>query len=390
MRTERLEKISNILFYIALAIELILMIVEKSDVPFNLESYVFRVTFVITLVSVLLKKHSKVEWALIAITWIFTLYCYRVSGKNELLRISTFIMAARDIDLKKTMKYMLLTMAIGFGIITLLSVTGIYGSLYSVEDFGHGSANELRYTLGFGHPNTLFSSYFAVMLVLFWSYGKNLKIWHFGLVTALIIGLYLITNSRTSLLIGIFTIVLALVARYLEFFQKSILSYILTALAVPIGCIWFSVYCAKNSYWIVYYDNTDWLKRVDDIVTNRIRNLYYGDWNRSGAFETWKLFSDRNSTQFFDMGWVRMFYWYGIIPTTLIAILILWFIYRCYRKRDIWTLLLILSLGLYTLMEATFVSRYIGRLFILPILAVYIGEVLSSRGETNAASKPLR
>ena len=43
------KRISNVLFYIALTIELVLMIVEKSEIPFGYESHVFRVTFVLTL-----------------------------------------------------------------------------------------------------------------------------------------------------------------------------------------------------------------------------------------------------------------------------------------------------------------------------------------------------
>jgi hypothetical protein len=81
------------------------------------------------------------------------------------------------------------------------------------------------------------------------------------------------------------------------------------------------------------------------------------------------------------MGWVRLFYWYGIIPTALILIAIAFMIYVCYRRRDAWTLLIILSLSVYTIVEATFVSRYIGRAFFLPIAGVYLGELI--KGKTD-------
>jgi low affinity Fe/Cu permease len=81
------------------------------------------------------------------------------------------------------------------------------------------------------------------------------------------------------------------------------------------------------------------------------------------------------------MGWVRLFYWYGIIPTALIAVAILLLIYICYKKRDPWTLLIILSVSVYTIIEATFVSRYIGRAFYLMIAGVYFGYLF--KGKTN-------
>ena len=79
------------------------------------------------------------------------------------------------------------------------------------------------------------------------------------------------------------------------------------------------------------------------------------------------------------MGWVRLFYWYGIIPTALIVVAMLLVMYVCYKKRDMWTMLIILSVSVYTVVEATFVSRYIGRAFFLLIAGVYLGELIKGK-----------
>ena len=78
------------------------------------------------------------------------------------------------------------------------------------------------------------------------------------------------------------------------------------------------------------------------------------------------------SEEYFDMGWVRLIYWYGIIPAALICILLIVFIYVCYKRRDLWSVLLLLSMSIYTVIEATFVSVYIGRNLMLPIMGVYL------------------
>ena len=114
------------------------------------------------------------------------------------------------------------------------------------------------------------------------------------------------------------------------------------------------------------------MQKLDSVFNGRIMNLYYNTDDHKGAIETWKLFSDSISDEYFDMGWVRLYYWYGIIPATLIVLLIVLLIYICMKKKDLWTLVLIFSLGIYTVIEATFVSRYIGRNFMLPITAVYL------------------
>ena len=99
------KKTAELLFYAALTIELVLMIVEKSEISFPYESYVFRVTFLLTLLCVLITEHDKKQWLVIGIALVFTGICYYLSGKNDLLRFSVFMLAAKDIDLKKAIRY---------------------------------------------------------------------------------------------------------------------------------------------------------------------------------------------------------------------------------------------------------------------------------------------
>ena len=125
---------------------------------------------------------------------------------------------------------------------------------------------------------------------------------------------------------------------------------------------------------VLWQTGNEIIAKLDEILNGRIANLYYDSQTHEGAIETWKLFSDRNSDRIFDMGWVRLYYWYGIIPATIIVLLVLLLIYLCYKEKDIWTVILVFSLGVYTVIEATFVSRYIGRNLLLPIAAFYYAE----------------
>lgn len=373
-------KISNILFYIALAIETVLMIVEKSELNVPFESHIFRVTFLLTLVAVVIASHDKKEWVIIAATIIFTFVCYRISGKNELLRFAVFVMAAKNIDLEKTMKACFYAVAAGFGLIAILSVTGLLGQVKQVTDYGREAGEEARYVFGFGHPNTLWGCAFALAMVWLWIYGKKAKFWHYliyGLIQAV---LFKLTVSRTAFIIGLFSLVLALTARYLPAIWEKKIPYIVSVLITPVFCVAFSIWASIVSpvpRYIFEDKNYDIIATVDKLLNNRIHNLYRANERHAGYIDTWKLFSDRLSEEYFDMGWVRLFYWYGIVPTVIICLLVIFLIYLCYRKKDSFTMVIILSLSIYTIVEATFVSVYIGRNFMLPILGVYIGEFIS-------------
>lgn len=377
---EKKAKLSEVLFYVALSIELGIMLLEKTVIPLHdCQSYVYRVTFAITLIVVLLLKHDKKEWIVIGAVCIFTFVSYRISGKNDLLRYAVFMMAARDIDLKKVMKYILFVSAAGYFLIMQLAIFGVMGDVVPIaHDYGRG-AIEARLEFGFGHANTFYGSIYSLVLLWIWIYGETAPLWQW--IAVFILNLDIcgkgIAATKTGMVITIVTFGAGFLAKFNAKIRESKIVYVLTAFITPVFCIAFSVWAAVVSRVPNYefeHKHYKIIKAFDSALTGRIQNLYRETERHAGAYETWKLFSDGLSDETFDMGWVRLFYWYGKIPGIVIAALIVLIIYICYKKKDVWTLIIILSLSLYTVAEATFVSEYIGRLFILPVIGAYLGE----------------
>ncbi len=374
---EKRNKTAEGLIYLALTIEIILMIVEKSEISFSLESYVFRGTFLLTLLAVALMKHDKREWAVIFAVTVFCFVCYRLSGKNDLLRVAFFVMAARDIDLKKAMKYCFYVSLCGFILIALLSCAGILGDMARIEDYGRGIADEKRYVLGFGHPNTLFGSVYALILMWIWIYGKKAGVLSYIAMAAASVVISVITRSRTGLVIMAATVILTVIVRLFPKLSELKFLYWLEALFSPIFCAVFAIVAAGWSE--VAYTHTGifsmpkYYGEIDYLLNNRISNIYYGASDRGAILGKWKLFAGHGADSYFDMGWVRLFYWYGILPTVVIILALLAVIIVCCKKRDLWTLVVIFSISFYTIVEATFVTRYIGRDFFLLIAGVYLG-----------------
>ncbi len=375
------EKIVNIIFYIALTAELLFMVLEKSLGELGFISHVFRLTFLVAAVAVLLMKHDKKEWIIIFATWVFAFICYRISGKNELLRFATFVMAARDIDLRKTMKYVFYFSAVGFAVIALLAILGIHGNMYMTADFGRGSV-ESRLAMGFGHPNTFSGCLYALLLIWLWVYGQKSNIISYIVLIIGSIGIYMLTGTRTTLAVFAFTVAAAMLVRFVPKLSGGRFIYIATS-AITAFCVLFSVLAAIMSYnyWKGCGYTMDYVRAVDRFLNGRIANLYWDNNAHAGAIQSWTLFSTRDSVEYFDMGWVRIFYWYGIIPACLIVALVFLLIYICSKKKDAYTLIIIASLSIYTVIEATFVSRYIGRNMLLPILGVYLGDFIKRRGD---------
>jgi len=380
-------KIANCLFCIALTIELVLMIVEKSELSFSYESYVFRVTFLLTLLAVIVIKHDIREWAVIAAIFVLFAYCYVHTGRNDLLRIALFIMASRDIDLKKTMKFTFYLTLVGVIAIALLAVTGVLGDVSLTFDYGRHAGVETRYVFGFGHPNTLFSSVFALILMWIWIYGKRAGVLPYLVAAVVATVTVIITDSRTGMLMMAFTIMMAIFFRIFSKLSGKKWLYIFGGLISPLLCFLFTVQAAwiaegfyavkRNMHFGLFYWHLDYR------LNNRISNLYYATDDRAGILSRWSLFSRSGQDGYFDIGWARMVYWYGIIPTLVIILAIIAVIYVCMKERDIQAMILIVSLGIYTLVEATFVTRYLGRDFFLLIAGVYLGKLFSNLFRTK-------
>ncbi len=382
---ENRNKIAEGLFYFALTIELLLMILEKSELSFSYESYVFRVTFMITLASVLVMKHSKKEWIAIVLVLGFTFLTYRLTSKNDLLRVATFMMAARDIELKKAMKYCFYVCCSGFLLIAVLSCAGILGDVSLVADFGRG-ADEKRYVFGFGHPNSLFSSVYAAFVMWLWVYGRNAGVLPYIAVSAGTMFVSVITKTRTGQAVVALTIIVAVIFRCFPKISQSKIVYIAETVFSPVLCVVTAVLAAAASDY--HYNGPKWMEgslywRLEYKLNYRMSNLYYGAEDRGGVLSKWQLFGARTADSYFDMGWVRLFYWYGILPTVLIVVAIIAVIYICWKERDLWTLLVIFTISLYTIVEATFVTRYIGRDFFLLIAGVYLGYYFRDKGKTD-------
>jgi hypothetical protein len=388
------KKVSGLLFYVALTLELVLMLVEKSEISFSYESYVFRATFLLTLLAFAIMKSSRKETLVIALFLVFAFICYETSGKNDILRLFLFLAAARDIDLKKAMKYTFYVCLTGFILIGLLSVIGVMGDVALVADYGRAVGEETRYVFGFGHPNTLLGCVYAMILMWIWIYGRKASALVYGSVIVISAIASYITRSRTGVAVLAMTVALAVVLRIFPKISEMKLYYVLVMLVTPVLCIVSAVIMAgwsQHAYTSTGIPTPSFFWPIDHGLNNRISNLYYGVADHGGILSSWKLFAGRDTDGYFDLGWVRLFYWYGIIPTAVIAAFVIIVLYVCMKKKDAQAALIILSLSIYTVIEATFVTRYLGRDFFLLIVGVYLGcflkEILSKsedvKRETN-------
>ena len=372
-----LDNICAGLFYLGLAAEILLVIWDKSSWTDPYMGQICRMTFLLFAVccACSVRKSTMAEDMVFAIGVLIGALSWRFGGRNDLLRIVIFLRAAGTVSVPRAMKVTFVSSVLGCLGLVGLAFAGIQGHLYQTYDYGHGV--ETRWDLGLGHPNSLHCM--AAMLLIFGLYlfEKRMKLYLYVLLGVGNVLLYGLTRSNTAFAISMLALMLSLILHYGKKLAAGNAVYFLGELFL-FGGLLFSVFCG------IYRPSGHWLlEKLDHVLTGRISSLWTTTFHE-GTLSTWKWFGQRLNVCYFDLGWLRVVYWYGVIPAIVIIGLTFALLEYARKTRDKAAFMLLLCFGLYTVFEAHLVSAYIGRNYALFIAALYLPKML---GRTEPAKR---
>lgn len=372
-----LDNICAGLFYLGLAAEILLVIWDKSSWTDPYMGQICRMTFLLFAVccACSVRKSTMAEDIVFAIGVLIGALSWRFGGRNDLLRIVIFLRAAGMVSVPRAMKVTFVSSVLGCLGLVGLAFAGIQGHLYQTYDYGHGV--ETRWDLGLGHPNSLHCM--AAMLLIFGLYlfEKRMKLYLYVLLGVGNVLLYGLTRSNTAFAISMLALMLSLLLHYGKKLAAGNAVYFLGELFL-FGGLLFSVFCG------IYRPSGHWLlEKLDHVLTGRISSLWTTTFHE-GTLSTWKWFGQRLNVCYFDLGWLRVVYWYGVIPAIVIIGLTFALLEHARKTRDKAAFMLLLCFGLYTVFEAHLVSAYIGRNYALFIAALYLPKML---GRTEPAKR---
>lgn len=367
----KINIIADILFYIALTIEILIVILDKSAYLIQYEGYWFRLTFLLFGFKILLTKYSVKEWCAIFLFGMLGAVSYYITGKNEIIRLVVMIAACKEMDFDKMFCYLFYTTLTGCLVIIGLSFGGI-GTFEITTDFGRGMI-QTRYCLGLGHPNALHCMSWALITLYLYCYREKLKWFHFAVLLVINHVIYILTDSRTGVIVAIFTILLAWFMNGIKKLRYYKPLYIFSIIGV-VGLFIFSALMAEpNMYQRVFV-------RLDDLITGRIRNTLA---IISGChLQNWTLFGEYGSWAQTDLGFVKLVYWFGLIPAIIYLIMCCLLIWTAYKEKDYMAMVLVVSISIYTVFEGHDISVYHGRNYLYFLWGKYWSKMLKA-GSTD-------
>ena len=373
---EKMNKIGNLCFWIALVIESVIVMIDKSAYINPWEGKLFRLTFVLFCIKVITTQYSKKEWLAIAIAGILVSISYLVNDKDEVVRAAVFVISCKNIDVKKILKVVLGITLAGSVILFVLAASGTFGAMTTTANFGRGpfpGIVETRYCFGMGHPNAFQCMMYMMTVLCLYIYIERMKWYHFVLLFLINVITYHYTDSNTAMLVIGATIIGAAIMKYVPILKNLKWIYWLSA-AFVLALVIFS---AVGSY---TGRETQFMYDLDQVLNGRFQ---YAHAIENARVENWTLFSNRLNTEFFDQGFIRLFYWYGIIPGIMYVLANLYLIYQSYQKRDCMLLIIVVGFSLFSLMEAHLISVYILRNYLLVLLGYYWYQPFEKREKKN-------
>lgn len=413
-------------FYIALVTETLIVIADKSAWINPLEGRLFQVTFALCVVKVLFTKYEWREYIAIFLCCLVGLLTDQISGRNEILRVFMFVAACHGTDLRKNLKVVFKITLVGSILIVLLSVLGVLGTVTVPKEYVDGTQKTL-FCFGMGNANAFHCMFFVICLLGMYLYHEGLKWWMYLMLLAADIGMFFLTRSKTATgMLAIAVMGMWIISKWettpKQIPQREITQRQITQsndggkgaidksparkqrapkvtgiimLAVNAFCVAVSVFFAAQAWrvhdwdWEIYRDSSsELIVRVNEILTGRLRCLTETDpW--TGTIDTWKLFAGPNTERYFDLGFVRLFYWYGIIPAALILTLFGVLLIYLYRKEKYTEILFLTICSVYTVVEAHFVSVYIARCYPLILFGAFGAEMMNKENWKSNISRKI-
>lgn len=353
-------RIGEIAFYLGVLLEVTLLIIDKSDYVNPAEGILFRISFGLFLLKLLTTKYNKKEWLTIMAFGLLAVISYFINTRDEVVRLAVLIASCKDVDLKKLLKVTFFTTLAGCLLLMVLSITGIYGNISFTADFGREKI-ETRYIFGLGHPNSLHGMLIMLSLLFFYIYDYVVKWYVYVILMILNIVLYYFTVSNTGMMVTTMIIVLAAMLHYVPTISTKKWPYILVMLAILGGI-------ALSMWGAAYGKNAPVLHEIDEFINGRFKSAFLIEdariWN-------WKLFSQPGNEEYFDATYIKLCYWYGIIPALVYIGGNFYLLKMAYQKNDRMLLLMIGILSVYNIMEAHVVSIYLFRNYLFLIMGYY-------------------
>lgn len=308
-------------------------------------------------------QHTVLEYCLIGTLLLISVLVYYNTGEKGLLLYFTMMLGLKCVSDKRVFRLAAIILSVSFTTLVLLSVTGLKEDIVYLHDRA-GFGNVLRRSLGYPYPNTLFTTYIVLMVLILYVLGKQSKKNLFLSSFLLLLGaiyIYLYSCSNTGLIVSVFFLAVNIYFQLRKDISK--LEKVGIQMVYPL-CLIFAItgpLITKGSLFQLF----------DKVLHNRwAYSLYYL------TNEPITLFGVRfkeapNENYMIDSSFLYSFLQIGIIPFMILTVLFVGMIHDYVKQKKRTEIAIILSFCLLGLSDPFFFNLSYKNLMFL-----FVGEFL--------------
>lgn len=340
---KRKEKIGNILFTIGILLELLIMMTDHSAITLPLRGRVAQVAFVLFGCKILTTDYSKKQWIFIILAGILGCISYFTCDDEYIIRAVVFIIATKDIDIKRIAKLIFTGAIFGTMLIILLAFTNVLGNMVDVRNYGRGMV-EARWNMGFSHANNLHDMLWFLVAYYVFIKEKSCNIKHYVALTIFNILLYTLTLSRNGFLAVQIVILTAFIFLYFPKLANKNFPYILGAFSfIMCTCLTFlaGISGIETNRVVAFFDR---------FLTYRLEMVW-----EYAPISSWRLFPGPRSLSYVDNGFASLFFYYGIIVGIFYLLYLSYMFFCCYRQKNTMVLIILVTAVFVSFVETTFI-----------------------------------
>lgn len=368
-KNDKRSSLENI-FIIVSGIELALGMLQMCKIVLPYTRFVLWLFFGCYVVVIIkaFASYAKVEKVLFLCMLPLGIVSYLSCGNNTFLKMIIYFWALKDIDKKRLLRTMLGTMIVTTSGIIVCSLLFHFGTLF-VRDIRGASRgwNGVRWSFGFANPNMLQFVIFHIMVFIVCLKETRWKIRIYLWLGLLQLGFFIATNSLTGMILAI-SFLLLLVCTELK---SDIRWEHILAVAFIVGMfliIMISLLAAVP----VQNRLLNWINKIISGRIDQLSVYTIGENYALPYMNSWKLFSSFANKNGYDMGYIQLFYCYGVIPAIGYLVVLFYGMYCAWKCRAKEKMLLQIWMSCYLFMEIGYFSNYVVRDFLFLITSISI------------------
>ncbi len=362
------QKQIDLLFYIGLWIEMLWASLYYATFHLPFATVLVFIAMQCFAIRIVIMEHSRKEWLWIGILVTIGIASEFYTTRGFVLRAALLILASKDIDLKKVLKYYLIVNLIACLIIIATSAMGISGTWMEVDAYRAVDEVRNRYVLGFNSPNTTHYVLIRLALVAMYIWWDRVKLWHIIVFWGGNHVLYLMTDSRTGFLLGTVAAILAIFFKYFKKLRDWKIWYYM-AIIMIIGLVMLSLHFLR---WNFYeYDTLricpDYVYKINDMLVGRIHQAL----KFTQDIEVSPI-GTRQSGVYCDMGYIKFFLQEGFLIYGIYFFVIFKMILWQHKTKDYAGYIIVVAISLRMFMESSFVPFVFQNVILLLLIGNWV------------------